>query len=147
MKSTSRLCITWVRPELEGEHWEFFHHPAKQDFYRRNGIAWDNLVCVFENGRLEPYPRDGHLGGVTVELSYHRYEDYSRFLARSKRGYRLPYTRMETALQQEGHLTLPAPIILQCSDRALLFSGYRRLCLAWNYGMVPAVWLVTVASL
>jgi hypothetical protein len=49
---------------------------------------------------------------------------------------------MEEELQRCGILTMKAPIILQCADEALLFSGYRRLCLAWNYGMVPYVWLV-----
>jgi hypothetical protein len=53
---------------------------------------------------------------------------------------------MEDALQRQGTLTLPAPIILQCGNEALLFSGYRRLCLAWNYGMVPWVWLLPVGG-
>lgn len=53
---------------------------------------------------------------------------------------------MEESLQRRGTLTLPAPIILQCGDEALLFSGYRRLCLAWNYGMVPFVWLLPVGK-
>jgi hypothetical protein len=51
---------------------------------------------------------------------------------------------MENQLQRLGTLTLPAPIILQCNGEALLFSGYRRLCLAWNYGMAPCVWLMEI---
>ncbi len=81
---------------------------------------------------------------MPVALSYHTYDDYSRWLARAKRGYRRNYSRMEEALQREGELTLPAPVVLCCAGEALLFAGYRRLCLAWNYGMIPYVWLVTL---
>jgi hypothetical protein len=77
-----------------------------------------------------------------VTLSYSSYDDYARYLAKAKRGYRRNYSLMEDALQCQGALTLPAPVILQCGNEALLFSGYRRLCLAWNYGMVPCVWLL-----
>ena len=55
---------------------------------------------------------------------------------------RLNYNKLEEALQSAGELTLPAAIVLQAGNEALLFSGYRRLCLAWNYGMTPFVWLV-----
>jgi hypothetical protein len=81
-----------------------------------------------------------------VALSYSSYDDYARYLARAKRGYRRNYSLMEDALQRQGNLTLPAPVVLQCGAEALLFSGYRRLCLAWNYGMVPGVWLLTVTG-
>jgi hypothetical protein len=49
---------------------------------------------------------------------------------------------MEEELQRCGTLNLKAPIILFCGNEGLLFSGYRRLCLSWNYGMVPFVWVV-----
>ena len=71
-----------------------------------------------------------------------RFEDYRRYLAKAKRGYRLNYNKLEEALQRAGELRLPAAIVLQAGNEALLFSGYRRLCLAWNYGMTPCVWLV-----
>ena len=76
--------------------------------------------------------------------SHHSYDDYRRYLAKAKRGYRLNYNRMEEALQRNGNLNLPAPVVLNAGGEALLFSGYRRLCLAWNYGMVPYVWLLTL---
>lgn len=144
MRSRSTLAISWVRPDLAEEQWEFFSHPAKQPFYRRHGIGWEQIRSAFEVGQLEPYPRADRIAGVPVALCYHRYEDYARYLAKAKRGYRLNYARMETELQRLGSLTLPAAIILRCGGEALLFSGYRRLCLAWNHGMVPAVWLVTL---
>ena len=81
-----------------------------------------------------------------MQGAYHTYDDYCRYLAKAKRGYRLNYNRLEEALQRAGHLTLPAPIVLQAGNEALLFAGYRRLCLAWNYGMVPYVWLVTLPA-
>jgi len=65
-------------------------------------------------------------------------------LAKAKRGYRRNYSLMEESLQRLGTLTHPAPIILQCGGEALLFSGYRWLRLAWNYGMTPSVWLMSV---
>jgi hypothetical protein len=142
MLSASALAIDWVQPELFTEEWEFFHHPAKQAFYRRHGVTWEAVAAAFTAGRLVPYPRRGDIGGVPVALSHHGYDDYSRYLAKAKRGYRLNYNRLEEALQRAGELTLPAAIILQAGDEALLFSGYRRLCLAWNYGMTPFVWLV-----
>ena len=145
MRSSSTLVIDWVQPDLQEEAWEFFHHPAKQEFYRRHVIDWERLETAFGGGRLEPYPRSDRLGGMPVALSYHSYEEYATWLARAKRGYRKNYSRMEEALQQEGRLTLPAPIVLACDGEALLLSGYRRLCLAWNYGMVPGVWLVTIS--
>jgi hypothetical protein len=37
-------------------------------------------------------------------------------------------------------------MVLQAGNEALLFAGYRRLCLAWNYGMIPAVWLVILTD-
>ena len=142
MRSVSALAIDWVQPELSIEEWEFFQHPAKQTFYQRHGITWETIAAAFLSGRLVPYPRAADIGGVPVALSHHSYDDYSRYLAKAKRGYRLNYNRLEEALQRAGRLALPAAIILQAGDEALLFSGYRRLCLAWNYGMTPFVWLV-----
>lgn len=142
MLSTSMLRIAWVKPGIAGEEWEFFQHPAKQDYYRRHGVDWEGILAVFDSGTLVPYPRANRLEGVPVALSYASYDDYARYLAKAKRGYRRSYAKMEEELQRAGALTLPAPIILQHGREALLFSGYRRLCLAWNYGMVPFVWLV-----
>jgi hypothetical protein len=143
-RSGSILSIEWVRPELAGEKWEFFHHPAKQEFYRKHGVGWEKLATEFAFGCLVPYPRSGEIDGIPVLLSHHSYEEYARYLAKAKRGYRLNYNKMEDALQRNGCLTLPAPIIIEADGEALLFSGYRRLCLAWNYGMVPYVWRVTL---
>jgi hypothetical protein len=146
MHSVSSLTISWTKPDILCEQWEFSHHPDKQAFYQRHGIRWEQVLAGFDSGRLVPYPRSGRLDGVAVELSYSSYADYARYLAKAKRGYRRKYSLMEDALQQAGSLTLPAPIILQCNGEALLFSGYRRLCLAWNYGMVPAVWLLPLGE-
>jgi len=143
-RSDSTLSIEWLQPELAGEEWEFFQHPAKQPFYRKHSLGWEQLAGGFSGGRLVPYPRCGEIDGVPVLLSHHTYEDYSRYLAKAKRGYRLNYNKMENALQQSGRLTLPAPIIIVANGEALLFSGYRRLCLAWNYGITPYVWLVRI---
>ncbi|MCM2358081.1 MAG: hypothetical protein NDI77_08025 [Geobacteraceae bacterium] len=142
MLSTSAHSISWVKPDMTEEEWEFFRHPDKQDYYRRHGIDWGRLLAASDRGRLAPYPRSDRLLGMPVTLSYDSYEDYARYLARAKRGYRRSYAKMEEQLQRTGTLALKAPIILQCENEALLFSGYRRLCLAWNYGMVPFVWLV-----
>ncbi len=144
MLSVSALRIAWRKPVIEGEEWEFFRHPAKQDYYCRHGIAWEGILASFDSGTLVPYPRSNRLMGVPVSLSYDSYDDYSRFLAKAKRGYRRSYAKMEEELQRAGALALPAPIILRSGREALLFSGYRRLCLAWNYGMVPFVWLVSL---
>ena len=142
MRSSSTLTIDWIRPELEPEQWEFFSHPAKQPFYQRHAVSWEQLCAAFNHGELTCYPRGGAIAGIPVELSHHTYDDYARYLARAKRGYRLNYNRMEEELQRHGELTLPAPIIIASHGEALLFSGYRRLCLAWNLGMAPVVWLV-----
>lgn len=144
--STSSLTIEWIEPELAVEEWEFFHHPAKQPFYLKHGIEWEKIVAGFASGRLASYPRSSEIEGVSVALCHHSYEAYSRYLAKAKRGYRLNYNRMEDDLQRSGRLILPAPIIIQKMGEALLFSGYRRLCLAWNYGMVPYVWLVSLGG-
>lgn len=146
MLSTSNLTIEWVKPDIAAERWEFTHHPDKQGFYQRHDIGWDQIMAGFDAGRLVAYPRAELVNGVPVELSYSSYDDYARYLAKAKRGYRRNYSLMEESLQRRGTLTLPAPIILQCGDEALLFSGYRRLCLAWNYGMVPFVWLLPVGK-
>lgn len=142
LPSGSSHSITWLKPDLAGEAWEFSRHPAKQAFYEQHAITWEQIQEGFEGGRLEPYPRSDRIAGLPVALAYHRYEDYERYLAKARRGYRLSYARMESALQRSGSLSLPAPIILCHGGEALLFSGYRRLCLAWNYGMVPYAWLV-----
>lgn len=146
MLSTSTLAISWTRPDLEEERWEFFNHPAKQEFYRRYSLTWEGLIAAFEQGGLVPYPRGGEIAGKPVLLSYHGYDDYAFYLAKAKRGYRKNYAKMEESLQRQGSLTLPAPIVILCNGEALLFSGWRRLCLAWNYGMAPYVWLATAAS-
>ena len=144
MVSTSNLSINWIKPDLHEEQWEYFLHPAKQEFYRRHTIDWDLIIDAFDLGSLESYPRSDRIGDVPVALSYHTYDEYSTYLVRAKRGYRLNYTKMEEALQRSGLLNIKAPIILASHGEALLFSGYRRLCLAWNYGMVPHVWLVSL---
>lgn len=146
MRSTATLTIDWSRPSLAEEEWEFLKHPAKQPFYQRHGVTWERLAAACDGGALVPWPRSDHLDGIPVQLSYHTYDDYLTYLARAKRGYRLNYRRMEEALQRDGRLALPAPIVLRCGGEAILFSGWRRLCLAWNCGMVPYVWLVTVES-
>ena len=145
MRSNSSLAITWIKPEIEPEEWEFTSHPAKQEFYHRHAVTWEAILTAFDGGRLTPYHRSSEIDGVPVALSYHTYDDYAHYLARAKRGYRRNYTLMEDALQRGGKLTLPAPIVLQCDGEALLFAGWRRLCLAWNYGMTPGVWLVTLS--
>lgn len=142
MISPSRLSIAWQRPDIEEERWEFFSHPAKQEWYRSHEVTWEKLVSGSGSGELVPYPRSAALEGVPVALSYHSYEEYQTFLARAKRGYRKNYSRMEDALQSAGSLTLKAPIVLCSGGEGLLFSGYRRLCLGWNYGMVPYVWRI-----
>jgi hypothetical protein len=146
MLSTSNLTITWVKPDISCEEWEFTSHPAKQKFYQSHGISWDHILSGLDDGRLTPYPRSERIHGIPVALSYSSYDDYAHYLAKAKRGYRRNYNLMEEALQSHGSLTLPAAIILQSGDEALLFSGYRRLCLAWNYGMVPCVWLVQITG-
>jgi hypothetical protein len=146
MRSSSSLTITWIKPELSCEEWEFTTHPAKQEFYLRHGISWEQILTGFDAGRLTPYPRSERIGDIPVALSYSSYDDYARYLAKAKRGYRRNYSMMEDALQRQGTLILPAPIILQCGGEALLFAGYRRLCLAWNYGMAPRVWLLPIGE-
>jgi hypothetical protein len=146
MRSSSRLIIEWIQPDIATELWEFTVHPDKQGFYLRHRIDWEQILSGFEDGLLTPYPRSENIGCTPVSLSYSSYDDYARYLAKAKRGYRRNYSLMEDALQRQGSLSLPAPIILQCNGEALLFSGYRRLCLAWNYGMVPFVWLVPVKA-
>ena len=142
MISVSSLTIRWSKPDLCEEEWEFLRHPDKQDYYRKHDLDWERLQSVFDAGSLQPYPRSDTLNGIPVSLSYSSYADYSRYLAKAKRGYRRNYARMEEELQRSGTLMLKAPIILQCDGEGLLFSGYRRLCLSWNYGIVPFVWLV-----
>jgi len=142
MLSRSTHTISWVKPDLAEEQWEFFQHPAKQPFYRRHGLDWERLGVAFEQGELTAWPRSERIGDLPVQLSYHTFDDYLNYLARAKRGYRINYSKLENDLQRHGTLTLKAPIVLCGADEALLFSGYRRLCLAWNYGMVPAVWRV-----
>lgn len=142
MHSTSSLTIRWVKPEIATEQWEFDRHPDKQDFYQRHNISWEQILASFDAGQLLPYPRSEQINGITVARSFSSYDDYAHYLAKAKRGYRRNYSLMEEALQRNGELTLQAAIILQHGDQALLFSGYRRLCLAWNYGMIPFVWLL-----
>jgi hypothetical protein len=142
MISPSTLTITWLQPDIEEERWEFFHHPAKQEWYRSHAVTWEQIVSRFDNGALVSYPRSATIGDIPVALSYHRYDQYQTCLARAKRGYRKNYSRMEDALQSAGSRVLKAPIILCSGGEGVLFSGYRRLCLGWNYGMIPYVWLV-----
>ena len=129
-RSVATLAIDWLPPDLETERWEFFHHPAKQSFYQRHGIGWEALQAAHAVGGLRPYPRGEILDGAMVLLAYPEYEDYLTCVARAKRGYRNGYVQLERALQSQGQLRLPAPIVLFAGGEGLLFSGYRRLCLA-----------------
>ena len=144
MISDSTLTINWLKPDIEEERWEFFNHPAKQEWYRSHSVTWEQIVSGFEGGSLVAYPRSATIGDIPVALSYHSYDDYQTYLARAKRGYRKNYSKMEDALQSAGTLDIKAPIILCSGAGGLLFSGYRRLCLGWNYGMAPYVWLVSL---
>lgn len=139
--SSSGLTIRWTVPPLEDERREF-SHPAKQDFFQRYGIAWSEIEESFPGGVLVDYPRGPFIAGIPVSQSYSGYDEYLEFVARAKRSYRSNYVALERDLERQGMLTLPAPVILVHSGEGLLFSGYRRLCLAWNHAMVPAVWLV-----
>ena len=142
MVSSSTLTITWLKPDIEEERWEFFNHPTKQEWYRAHGATWEKIISRFGSGTLVSYPRSESIGEIPVALSYHLYSDFQDYVARAKRGYRKNYSRMEDALQDAGSLSLKAPIVLCSRGEGLLFSGYRRLCLGWNYGMTPYVWLV-----
>jgi hypothetical protein len=142
MISKSHLTISWLPPDIEEERWEFFSHPAKQEWYNSHSVTWELIVSGFGKGILVPYPRSTSIGDIKVALSYHRFEDYQAFVARARRGYRRNYSKMEDDLHSAGTLALKAPIILTSNGEGLLFSGYRRLCLAWNHGMIPYVWLV-----
>ena len=144
MISQSSLSITWLKPDIEEERWEFFNHPAKQEWYSSHTVTWELIIARFDSGSLVPYPRAALLGDVPVALSYHSYTDYQTYLAKAKRGYRKNYSRMEDALQRNGFLYLTAPIILSVDGEGVLYSGYRRLCLSWNYGIVPHVWFVNL---
>jgi len=146
MRSHSSLTITWLPPDVAAEAWEFSHHPAKQPFYLCHDLRWEVLLAASATGALVPWPRSPLLAGVVVEQGYTDYEDYQKYLARAKRGYRLNYSRLEETLQRDGSLHVPAPIVLVGGGEALLFSGYRRLCLAWNYGMIPYVWRVQIPA-
>lgn len=141
-QSQSVLRLEWQPPDINEERWEFFDHPAKQPFYRQHQITWESLGTAAAGGNFLAWPRGECCGGVTVRLSYSSYDDYLTYLRRAPRNYRLNYQRMEQALQSTGMLILPAPIVLFGSEEGLLFSGWRRLCLAWNYGMVPYIWAV-----
>lgn len=121
--SVSSLTIEWIQPELAGEEWEFFQHPAKQPFYLHHGLSWEKLAEGFTVGRLVPYPRSGELDGITVSLSHHTYEEYAHYCAKAKRGYRLNYSKMEDCLQREGRLTLPAPIIIVANGEGCSFPA------------------------
>lgn len=145
-RSISTLAITWLKPDMAEEQWEFFHHPRKQEYYQRHAIGWEQLLAAHDRGQLVPYPRGSQIMGVPVSLAHASYDDYARYLAKAKRGYRLNYSKMEEALQRAGTLSIAAPILLMADGEALLFAGYRRLCLAWNYGMVPYVWLVRLTA-
>ena len=144
MLSDSALTICWLKPDLQEERWEFFNHPAKQEWYQLHCVTWEQIESRFDCGLLVPYSRSASIGKIPVALSYHSYGEYQTYLAKAKRGYRKNYTKMEDALQNNGTLNLKAPIILVSNGEGLLFSGYRRLCLAWNYGMNPYVWLVSL---
>jgi hypothetical protein len=141
MISSSNLTISWLPPDIEEERWEFFSHPAKQEWYNSHAVTWEQIVSGFDNGTLVPYPRSASIGDIRIALSHHRFMDYQTFVARARRGYRRNYSKMEDDLHGAGTLALKAPIILISNGEGLLFSGYRRLCLAWNHGMIPYVWL------
>lgn len=143
-RSAASLTIDWTPPDLEAERWEFFQHPAKQPFYQRHAVRWETLQQAAGAGALVPYARGATLSGTPVLLSYPEYEDYLHYVARAKRGYRNGYVQLERDLQRCGHLQLPAPIVLVAPGEGLLFAGYRRLCLAWNYGMTPFVWQINL---
>ena len=73
MQSISGLSIHWHAPDIGSEQWEFFSHPAKQEYYRCHGISWEQLLVSFENGRMAPYPRGDRVEGSIVALSYSSY--------------------------------------------------------------------------
>lgn len=146
MISNSALTIRWLQPDIEEERREFFTHPAKQEWYRLHCITWERIVSGFESGTLVPFPRSDRIGEIPVALSYHSHCDFMTYVSRAKRNYRKSYSRMEEDLQNTGNLAIKAPIILVSDGDGLLFSGYRRLCLAWNYGMIPYVWQVKITE-
>lgn len=146
MLSASSLVINWLPPDIEEESREFFTHPAKQEWYRTHAVTWEKIVTAFATGRFAPYPRSGRIGEIEIALSYHTFEDYLKYVLHARRGYRSNYSKMESALQSAGNLSIKAPIVLMNNSEGLLFSGYRRLCLAWNYGMTPYIWLVDLAD-
>ncbi|MEI6207123.1 MAG: hypothetical protein WCP20_10090 [Desulfuromonadales bacterium] len=146
MISHSTLTIQWLYPDIEEERREFFTHPDKQEWYRLHSVTWEQIISRFDSGALVPYPRSSRIGEILISPSYHRFEDYQTYVFRARRSYRRNYSHLESDLQKTGNLALKAPIILANHNDGLLFSGYRRLCLAWNYGMIPYIWLVQTAG-
>jgi len=144
MLSPSTLTINWLKPDIEEESREFFTHPAKQEWYTLNAVTWEKILSGFDSGRLVPYPRSSRIGEVEISHSYHTFDDYLEYVLHARRGYRRNYSKMENDLQSAGNLSIKAPIVLTVNGEGLLFSGYRRLCLAWNYGMIPYIWLVDI---
>ena len=122
MRSDSRLTIHWEKPDLAAEQWEFERHPDKQGFYLRHSISWEQILAGGDTGRLRPYPRSERIEGIAVALSYSRYEDYARYLAKAKRGYRRNYSLMEDDLQRLGTLTLPAFLLKKSPSTLLLLQ-------------------------
>ena len=147
MLSASSLTINWLPPDIEEEMREFFTHPAKQDWYRLHDVTWEKILSGFDTARLVPYPRSDRIGGIEIAHSYHTFEDYLEYVLHARRGYRRNYSKMENDLQSAGTLSIKAPIVLTVNGKGLLFSGYRRLCLAWNYRMIPYIWLVDIGGI
>jgi hypothetical protein len=69
MRSSSSLTITWVKPDIAAEEWEFTGHPDKQGFYQRHGLDWKEILAGFDSGRLTPYPRSNqrHSGDALLQ--------------------------------------------------------------------------------
>lgn len=149
------MDIIWQKPSLSGEIDEYFDNPDTKDFFDHWGYEFkveadflDFFQPLFDEGSLVTV--DYHLteavfkGPICTKEPVQIGELQERISDDEE--YAGNYIAMQSALEKDGTLRLPAPIYFYFDREGFgyLFSGDRRKLLSYTKNIPLQVWWVNV---
>jgi hypothetical protein len=137
------MKIIWTKPVLSSEIGEYFENDFTKNFFKNKGLIFDaheELTSFLKTGTLVEIDPKKFNAGNTVNMTLTE-KDFEEEL--KDPGYKKSWKSMESALVEQGEISLPAPIVVDFSGLFFGFAGNRRMNLALKYGVPLKVWRVS----